>query len=173
MKEPYYTTYQKREWTELQAMKGAIQTLQKKRNVFLDCGLKEAADRVWTDIADVQQKHDTLAEKMIRDRERMAAELVKVMLIAYLAYSKALDFEDTVRKLTGVQEDALSEDMSRMVKVCEELALAIDKGCGDERQAYAFGELTDKLEDKFKELVEPEIDKLISDFRSSKVFKLF
>lgn len=162
MKDPYYTSYQTKDWTKLQAVKGAIAALQKKRNVFLDCGLRDAAERVMQDISDNLRERDRIVEKMNHDRKVMAKELVEVFLVAYLAYSKALDFEDLVRRLTGVTEDALSSDMMKMVKACEELGLAIDKAAGDNRQVTLFGELSDKLEDWFREKFENELNDIIS-----------
>lgn len=163
MKDPYYTTYQTRDWTKLQAVKGAIATLQKKRNVFLDCGLRDAAERVMSEISDNLREQERLTTKMNEDRHTLSKELVKVFLIAYLAYSKALDFEDTVRSLTGATEDALSEDMRDMVRACERLGLMIDKASGNTRQVALFGELSDKLEDWFREEFEVKLDKIIQD----------
>lgn len=163
MKDPYYTTYQTRDWTALQAVKGAIESLQKKRNVFLDCGLKDAADRVMAEITDNLREQERLTKKMDGDRKMLARELVKVFLVAYLAYAKALDFEDLVKRLTGATEDALSDDMKEMVKACERLGLMIDRASGNNRQVALFGTMTDKLEDWFRDKMENELETIIND----------
>lgn len=166
MNEVYYTTYQRLDWLKLQALKGAEKTLAKKRNIFLDCGLKEAADRVMDDIAENMREQRRVTDKLIEDRHRMTVELVKVFLIAYMAYAKACDFEDLVKELTGSREEALSEDMRGMVKACETLALAIDKGAGDSRQVTVFGELADELEEWMRDKFEEELEEVISNSRN-------
>jgi len=170
MIEPYYNGYQHTQWVELQAMLKVIGELHKQRNVFVSCGLKEAADRVWGQITEQQEKADKLAQKMVDDRNAMTLSMVKVFLIANLAYAKAMEFEALVKELTGSTESGLSADTHDVVKAVEALAMGIDNG-GTEKQAYAFGDIIDELEAVFNEKLEPEVDKIMERFKDSKTFK--
>ena len=104
-------------------------------------------------------------EKLTDDRRRLTREMIKVFLVAYLAYSLALDFEDLVLELTGATENDLSADMKNMVKSCTEVAMAIDKGAGNGHQVAVFGELTDDLEDWFKDKMSEELESIISNHK--------
>ncbi len=170
MIEPYYNGYQHRQWVELQAIRKVIGDLHKQRNVFLSCGLNDAARRVWGQICDTQKKADTLAQRMIDDRNAMTLAMVKVFLIANLAYAKAMDFESLVKKLTGSNESDLSADVHGVVKAFEELAMGIDNG-GTDKQAYAFGDIIDELEEWFYAEMEPKVNEIMERFKDSKVFK--
>ena len=170
MIEPYYNAYQHDQWVRLQAMRKVIGDYHKQRNLFVSCGLDDAARRVWGQIQKAQQEHDQLAQKMIDDRNAMTLAMVKVFLIANIAYSKAMDFESLVKKLTGTNETSLSADVHEVTKAFEELALGIDKG-GSDKQAYAFGDIIDELEDWFNKEFEPKVDEVMERFKNSKDFK--
>jgi len=173
MIQPYYNGYQHDQWVRLQAMHNVIADLHKQRNVFVSCGLDDAARRVWGQISKTQTEADELAQKMVDDRNAMTLAMVEVFLIANLAYAKAMEFEALVKKLTGSKETDLSADVKTVVKAVEELALGIDNG-GTEKQAYAFGDIIDELEEAFNEKLEPEVDRIMERFKNSKEFrKLF
>lgn len=172
MKDPYYTRYQKEQWITLKAYDNVISDLHKRRNHFIDIKQKEAARRCWEELTDLQTKRDTLAQKMITDREEFSAAMIKVFLIANLAYAKAMEFQELVKKRTGSAESALGEDVKLMVRACESIALMIDT-VGSDKQAYALSDIIDNLEDKFNDVAEPIIEEAIKDFRKSRQFKLF
>lgn len=172
MNEPYYNRYQKADYIKLQAYKNVIADLHKKRNVFLDCGLNDAARRVWSEISLAQKEHDTLRDKMIKDREAMSASLIEVILIANLAYAKAMEFSEVVKKATGTPEPALAEDVNRLVKISKEIALSVDEA-GNDKQVNAFSDVIDETEEKYNSLVEPLVTEIMQNLRESKRFKLF
>lgn len=172
MIDPYYTRYQKDQWTTLKAYDNVIRSLHQKRNHFLDIKEKEAARRCWEELSDLQDRRDKLAMKMVQDREDFSAAMIKVFLIANLAYAKAIEFQELVKQRTGTGESALGEDVKLMVRACESIALMIDS-VGHDKQAYVLGDIVDKLEEKFNNELSPEVDKLIEEFRKSRQFKLF
>ena len=98
--------------------------------------------------------------------------MIKVFLIANLAYAKAIEFQELVKQRTGTGESALGEDVKLMVRACESIALMIDT-VGHDKQAYALSDIIDNLEEKFNKELEPEVNKLIEQFRKSRQFKLF
>lgn len=162
--------YQRADYIKLQAYKNVISELHKKRNVFLDCGLKEAAQKAWGEISMAQHEHDALKEKMIQDRETMSASLIEVILIANLAYAKAVEFSEVVKRCVGDPEDALAQDVKRIVKVCEEVALSVDEA-GTDKQTCAFSDVIDELEDTYNNKLEPVVNEIMDKFRKSKRFK--
>lgn len=173
MIEPYYTAYQHADWVRLQAYNKAISELHKQRNVFLDCGLDNAAKKVWPQIYQAQRERDQLAQKMLDDRKTLSVAMIQVFLIANLAYAKAVEFGEITRKISGTADLALQEDVKNLVKVSEELALCIDNA-GTGKQAKAFGDVIDKLEERYNEILLPEVDKIMQEFKDSLVFeKLF
>lgn len=172
MIDPYYNRYQHEQWTTLKAYDNVLSELHKMRNRYIDMKDKESARRCWDELSDLQNRRDKLAEKMVKDREDFSAAMIKVFLIANLAYAKAIEFQELVKERTGSDESMLSEDVKIMVKACESIALMIDS-VGHDKQAYALGDFVDKLEERFNTKVEPEIDEVISDFRKSNQFKLF
>ena len=172
MNDPYYTRYQHEQWITLKAYDNILSTLQKKRNYFLDIKEKDAAKRVWEEIAELMDKREALAEKMIKDREDFSAAMIKVFLIANLAYAKAVEFQDLIKKRTGSSESELAKDVKLMVRACESIALMIDS-VGHDKQAYALGDIVDNLEQNFNDKIEPEINQTIAEFRKSNQFKLF
>lgn len=172
MRDPYYTRYQKDQWTTLQAYKNVLGELHKRRNWMLDNKFKADAQRVWGEIADLQQKYDSLADKMIKDREDFSAAMIEVFLISNLAYAKAVEFQDLVKQRTGVGETALAEDVSLMVKAAESIALMIDT-VGHDKQAEALSDIIDELEEEYNNKVSPVVKDIISKFRKSNQFKLF
>ena len=173
MIEPYYTAYQHEDWEKLQAYNQLIGKLHKDRNVFLDCGLSDAARKVWGSIAKAQKERDELAQKMLDDRKALSVAMIQVFLIANLAYAKAVEFGELTRKISGTHDLALQEDVKNLVKVSEELALCIDNA-GNAKQAEAFGKIIDRLEERYNNILMPEIEKIMQEFKSSLVFdKLF
>ena len=91
---------------------------------------------------------------MIQDREAMSASLIEVILIANLAYAKAMEFSEVVKRCTGEPEGALAEDVKRIVKVCEEVALSVDEA-GTDKQVKAFSDIIDETEEDYNAVVEP------------------
>ena len=173
MIEPYYTSYQHADWLKLQAYNKVIGELHKQRNVFLDCGLSDAAKKVWAKIDQAQRERDQLAQKMLDDRKKLSVSMIQVFLLANLAYAKAVEFGELTRKISGTTDLVLAEDVKHMVKVCEELALCIDNA-GTGKQAEAFGKVIDELEERYKEVLLPEVEKLMREFKDSLIFeKLF
>jgi hypothetical protein len=172
MIDPYYNRYQHEQWVTLKAYDNVLSDLHKRRNRFIDIKDKEAARRAWDELQELQVKRDKLAMKMVQDREDFSAAMIKVFLIANLAYAKAVEFQELVKERTGSEETALSEDVKLMVRACESIALMIDT-VGHDKQAYALGDIIDNLEEKFNEEIEPDINKLIEQFRKSRQFKLF
>lgn len=172
MRDPYYTRYQKDQWATLKAYDNVIRELHKKRNHFLDIKQKDAAARCWEELSQLQKKRDTLADKMIKDREDFSAAMLEVFLIANLAYAKAMDFQDLVKQRTGTGESALGDDVKIMVKACESIALMIDH-VGHDKQAQALGEVIDELEETYNTTLSPVIQNIMDRFRNSKRFKLF
>lgn len=172
MKDPYYTRYQKDEWATLQAYKNVLSDLHKRRNWMLDNKLKDEAQRVWSEIADLQDRYDKLADKMIKDREDFSAAMIEVFLLANLAYAKAVEFQELVKKRTGSEETALSEDVKLMVKAAESIALMIDT-VGHDKQAFALSDVIDELEEKYNKQFSPVTAEVMRRFRKSNQFKLF
>ena len=173
MIKPYYTAYQHEDWIRLQAYNKVIGDLHKQRNVFLDCGLDEAARRVWGEIDKAQRERDELAQKMLDDRKALSVSMIQVFLIANLAYAKAMEFGELTRKISGTTDLALAEDVKNLVKVSEELAMCIDNA-GTNKQASAFGDIIDRLEERYNEILMPEVEKIMQEFKDSLVFdKLF
>lgn len=172
MRDPYYTRYQKDQWSTLQAYKNVLSELHKRRNYALDKKDKPEAKRIWEQIVELQEKYDALADKMIKDREDFSAAMIEVFLIANLAYGKAVEFQELVKKRTGSTETALAEDVKLMVRACESIALMIDT-VGHDKQAYAIGDIIDELEEKYNNILKPAVSEIISEFRKSRKFKLF
>lgn len=172
MADPYYTTYQHNQWMTLQAYKNVLSELHSMRNACLDAKRNKDAQRLWGEISELQEKYDKLADKMIKDREDLSAAMIKVFLIANLAYGKAVEFQELIKKRTGTVETALSEDVKLMVRACESIALMIDT-TGHDKQAYAISDIMDALEEKFNTQLEPLVDEAIAEFRKTKQFKLF
>ncbi len=170
---PYYTAYQHEDWIKLKSYDNIIGQLHKKRNTFVSCGLDDAARRTWSEIHKVQTERDELAQKMIDDRKSLSVAMIQVFLLANLAYAKAVEFGELTRKISGTHDLTLQEDVKNLVKVSEELALCIDKA-GTGKQAEAFGEVIDKLEERYNKVLMPEVEKLMEEFKASPVFdKLF
>lgn len=173
MIEPYYTAYQHSDWVKLQAYNNVIDDLHKQRKVFFDCGLTSAEEKVWERILQAQRERDQLAQKMVDDRKKLSAAMIEVFLIANLAYAKAVEFGELTRKVSGNPDLTLQEDVKNLVKVSEELALCIDNA-GTGKQAEAFSEVIDRLEERYNEVLMPEVDKIMQEFKDSLVFeKLF
>ncbi len=173
MIEPYYTTYQHSDWVKLQAYNNVIDDLYKQRKVFYDCGLTSAEEKVCEQIFQAQRERDQLAQKMVDDRKNLSAAMIEVFLIANLAYAKAVEFGELTRKVSGNPDLTLQEDVKNLVKVSEELALCIDNA-GTGKQAEAFSEVIDRLEERYNEVLMPEVDKIMQEFKDSLVFeKLF
>ena len=173
MIEPYYTAYQHEDWIKLQAYNKVIGDLHKQRNVFLDCGLDGAAKKLWPQIDQAQRERDKLAQKMLDDRKKLSVAMIQVFLIANLAYAKAVEFGELTRKVSGTADLTLQEDVKNLVKVSEELALCIDNA-GTGKQAAAFGKVIDRLEERYNEILMPEVEKIMREFKDSLVFeKLF
>ena len=170
MRDPYYSVYQHHHAKRLAQLRQQLATMRKNRNTLLDCGLKPEADRMAEEILQVRRAHDSLAEAMIADRNLMVAELLKVFLLAYLTYTMAGEWEDLVRRLTGTRDSSLSQDVSRMVSVIEEIALAIDMG-GEGKQAVTFGELTDQLESDYRTVLEPTVNEIIDKAKTTPKFR--
>lgn len=170
MREPYYNAYQRADHIKLQAYKNVISSLHKQRNTYLDCGLKDAASRVWQEIAQAQAELDMLRDKMIKDREDMSASLIEVILIANLAYAKAMEFSELVQRCTGDPEDALALDVKRIVDICKEVALSVDVA-GNDKQTLAFSDVIDELEEKYNSQTKPIVEEIMKVFRKSKRFK--
>lgn len=169
-REPYYNSYQRADYIKLQAYKNVIDTLYKQRQIFLDTGLDEAANRVWGEISMAQHEHDALKEKMIQDRETMAIRLLEVILIANLAYAKAMEFSEVVKQCTGSAEDALALDVKRICDICEEVALSVDVA-GSDKQAKAFSDIIDEIEDEYNEKLSPMVNKVMQKFRKNKRYR--
>lgn len=173
MIEPYYTAYQHKDWVKLQALGNVIGELHKQRNVFVNCGLTEPARKIWGQIEKTQRERDELAQKMVDDRKKLSVSMLQVFLIANLAYAKAMEFGELVQEISGEPDLTLSEDVKRLVKVSEELALSIDNA-GNGKQVNAFSDIIDKLEERYNEVLMPEVEKIMQEFKSSLVFdKLF
>lgn len=172
MRDPYYTRYQKDQWTTLQAYKNVISELHKRRNQMLDHKRKDDARRLWGEISKLQEKYDALADKMIKDREDFSAAMIEVFLIANLAYAKAMEFQDLVKERTGTGETALSADVSTMVTAAKSIALMIDT-VGHDKQAQALSDIIDELEEQYNTAVSPIVEEIITKFRNSDKFKLF
>ena len=173
MIEPYYTAYQHSDWVKLQAYNNTIGELHKQRNVFVNCGLTEPARKIWEQIHQAQRERDELAQKMVDDRKAMSVAMLQVFLIANLAYAKAVEFGELVKRISGTPDLTLAEDVKNLVKVSEELALCIDNA-GTDKQAYAFGDIIDRLEERYNEVLMPEVEKIMQEFKDSLVFdKLF
>ena len=172
MTDPYYNKYQRADWLKFQAMKNVIGDLHKQRNTFVSCGLDEPARRIWGQITDMNKQLEKLADKMKRDRERMSAALIEVILIANLAYAKAMEFGEIVGKITGKDEDALAKDVKRIRTVCEEVALSVDVA-GTDRQAKAFSDVIDKLEETYGDKLSGLVSDIMEEFSKSDRFKLF
>ena len=84
-----------------------------------------------------------------------------------------MEFGELVRKISGTPDLTLAEDVKRLVKVSEELALCIDNA-GTGKQAAAFGKVIDRLEERYNEVLMPEVEKIMREFKDSLVFeKLF
>lgn len=172
MIEPYYTRYQKDQWTTLKAYDNVIGELHKKRNYFLSIKQKDAARRCWEELCELQTKRDKLAQKMVTDREDFSAAMIEVFLLANLAYAKSVEFQDLIKERTGSGETALSEDVSLMVKAAESIALMIDS-VGHDRQAQALSSVIDELEESYNEKFGPIMKEIMQKFRKSNQFKLF
>lgn len=172
MSEPYYNRYQRPDWIKLQAYKNVISGLHKKRNVFLDCGLQDAAKKAWGEISMAQKEHDALKEKMIQDREAMSASLIEVILIANLAYAKAMEFSELIQERTGTPEPALAEDVKRLVNISKEIALSVDEA-GNDKQTRAFSDVIDETEEEYNSLVRPLTKRIMDKLKKSKRFRLF
>lgn len=173
MIEPYYTNYQHADWVRLQAYDKVIGDLHKQRNVFINCGLNDAARKLWPQISKAQKERDELAQKMVDDRKAMSVSMIQVFLIANLAYAKAVEFGELTRRISGTPDLTLAEDVKNLVKVSEEIALCIDNA-GNGKQVKAFGDIIDKLEERYNEILLPEIEKVMREFKDSLVFdKLF
>jgi len=169
-KEPYYNSYQRADYIKLQAYKNVISELHKQRNVFVRTGLTDAAQRVWGEISMAQQEHDALKQKMVHDRETMAASLLEVILIANLAYAKAMEFSEVVKKCTGSSEDALALDVQRICKICEEVALSVDTA-GNDKQSNAFSDVIDEIEEQYNKQLTPIVDEVMQKFRKTKRYQ--
>ena len=172
MKDPYYNRYQHEQWVTLNAYKNVLSELHKRRNYMIDCRRKDEASRLWEEISKLQEKYDNLADKMIKDREDFSAAMIEVFLIANMAYAKAVEFQELVKRRTGSEEHALSEDVAILVKAAESLALMIDT-VGHDKQAKALSDVIDEMEERYNEAVTPVITEVIKNFRNSNKFKLF